>query len=69
MRSLIIAFVGAVVFSSQALAADAAKNFEGFTVQFGTGYQSVKNKTSNILMVLHQFHCDFSLNPGESSFS
>ena len=50
MRSLIIAFVGAVVFSSQALAADAAKNFEGFTVQFGTGYQSPKSKTSNILI-------------------
>ena len=50
MRSLVIAFVGAVVFSSQALAADAAKNFEGFTVQFGTGYQSLKSKTSNILI-------------------
>jgi len=50
MRSLIIAFVGAVVFSSQALAADAAKNFEGFAVQIGTGYQSLKTKTSNILI-------------------
>ena len=51
MRSLIIAFVGAVVFSSQAVGADAAKNFEGFSVQFGTGYQSVKGKTSNLVTV------------------
>jgi outer membrane immunogenic protein len=50
LRSLTIAFVGAVVFSSQALGADAAKNFEGYTVQLGTGYQSIKSKTSNILI-------------------